>query len=203
MEECVCEESVCVCQIIPFPQSLSTPQPEFETDQRTWSNCLLLHHLLIIGDEEQVLNRREELDRDLLLQTCSFKVIPGQGRRSSSFSKWTALHLAAQFKSSATVVRALIEAGADVDALNSNLSSPLHRASLWNPAVVPILLEAGATVNVLNKWRETPLCYAVLQDHRSAIEALLAAGADPLLGESPRGRSPLRYISPQSERSQL
>ena len=101
------------------------------------------------------------------------------------------------------MVRALIEAGADVDALNSNLSSPLHRASLWNPAVVPILLEAGATVNALNKWRETPLCYAVLQDHRSAIEALLAAGADPLLGESPRGRSPLRYISPQSERSQL
>ena len=69
--------------------------------------------------------------------------------------------------------------------------------------MVPILLEAGASVNVLNKWRETPLCYAVLQDHRSAIEALLAAGADPLLVESPRAHSPLRYISPQSERSQL
>ena len=55
MEECVCEESVCVCQTIPLPQSLSAPQPEFETDQRTWSNCLLLHQLLIIGDEEQVL----------------------------------------------------------------------------------------------------------------------------------------------------
>lgn len=69
MEECVCEESVCVCQTIPvtqslsriaflrdvFPQSLSTPQPDFETDQRTWSNCLLLHQLLIEGDEEQVL----------------------------------------------------------------------------------------------------------------------------------------------------
>ena len=34
-----------------------------------------------------MLSRREELDRDLLLQTCSFKVIPGQGRRSSSFSE--------------------------------------------------------------------------------------------------------------------
>ena len=55
MEECVCEESVCVCQIIPLTQSLSAPQPDFETDQRTWSNCLLLHWLLIIGDEEQVL----------------------------------------------------------------------------------------------------------------------------------------------------
>merc|ERR1712012_223306 len=87
MEECVCEESVCVCQTIPLTQSLSTPQPDFETDQRTWSNCLLLHQLLIIGDEEQVLSRREELDRDLLLQTCSFTVIPGQGRRSSYFSE--------------------------------------------------------------------------------------------------------------------
>ena len=57
MEECVCEESVCVYQTIPLPQSLSAPQPEFETDQRTWSNCLLLHWLLIIGDEEQVLLR--------------------------------------------------------------------------------------------------------------------------------------------------
>ena len=49
---CLRRMGVCVSN---NPQSLSAPQPEFETDQRTWSNCLLLHWLLIIGDEEQVL----------------------------------------------------------------------------------------------------------------------------------------------------
>ena len=41
----------------------------------------------VVDNKIQVLNRRDELNRDLLLQTCSFTVIPGQGRRSSYFSE--------------------------------------------------------------------------------------------------------------------
>ena len=110
----------------------------------------------------------------------------------------TPLHLAAQFKSSATVFSTLVQAGANVDALTSNQESPLHLASDKNPAVVPVLIGAGCKVNLLNKHQSSPLLYAALSKDRSAVLALLQAGADPHLGESPltiiccqHGQSPL------------
>ena len=110
----------------------------------------------------------------------------------------TPLHLAALFKSSATVVSTLIEAGANVDALDSDQQSPLHWASLENPAVVPVLIGAGCKVNLLDRWQQSPLLLAALSKDRSAVLALLQAGADPHLGESPltiiccqHGQSPL------------
>ena len=110
----------------------------------------------------------------------------------------TPLHLAFWSKSSAEVVSTLIQAGGNVDALDGNQQSPLHLASMWNPAVVPVLIGAGCKVNLLNKWRSSPLYYAALSKDRSAVLALLQAGADPHLGESPltiiccqHGQSPL------------
>ena len=111
----------------------------------------------------------------------------------------TPLHLAVEFKSSATVVNTLCEAGADVDALNSDQMSPLHLASIGNPAVVPVLIGAGCKVNLLDNIQRSPLYYAALSGKdRSAVLALLQAGADPHLGESPftiiccqHGQSPL------------
>lgn len=40
---------------------LSTPQPEFDHDGHTFNGCLLLHRLLVTGQEEEVLRRRLEL----------------------------------------------------------------------------------------------------------------------------------------------
>ena len=98
----------------------------------------------------------------------------------------TPLHIAAWSKSSAEVVSTLIQAGANVDALDGNQQSPLHHASNWNPAVVPVLIGAGCKVNLLNKWHSSPLYYAALSGKdRSAVLALLQAGADPHLGKSP------------------
>ena len=98
----------------------------------------------------------------------------------------TPLHLAAMFKSSATVVSTLCEAGANVDALNSNQQSPLHLASSGNPAVVPVLIGAGCKVNLLDKWQESPLYRAAsFSKDRSAVAALMSAAADPHLGKSP------------------
>ena len=97
----------------------------------------------------------------------------------------TPLHLAVWFKSSAAVVSALIQAGADVDALDTDQYSPLHHASKWNPAVVPVLIGAGCKVNLLNKYQESPLLGAALSKDRSAVAALMAAAADPHLGDSP------------------
>ena len=98
----------------------------------------------------------------------------------------TPLHLAVRFENSATVVNTLVQAGANVDALNSNQQSPLHLASSSNPAVVPILIGAGCKVDLLNKAQRSPLYYAArFSKDRSAIAALMAAGADPYLGEGP------------------
>ena len=97
----------------------------------------------------------------------------------------TVLHLAAKFKCSAELTKILIEAGADVDAVDSDQSSPLHYASGWNPAVVPVLLEAGAKVNVLDYSQESPLFKAAKCNHEASVVALMAASADPHLGDSP------------------
>ena len=99
----------------------------------------------------------------------------------------TPLHLAARFKNcGATVVSTLIEAGANVNALESHGQSPLHWASAWNPAIVPILIEAGCEVNLLDDGpgESSPLVFAASESKdRSAVAALMAAGADPLLGD--------------------
>ena len=96
------------------------------------------------------------------------------------------LHLAAQFNSSTTVVSTLVQAGANVDALDSFQSSPLHFASSLNPAIVPVLIGAGCKVNLLNPIQVSPLfCAAWVSKDRSAVAALMAAGADPHLGNSP------------------
>ena len=97
----------------------------------------------------------------------------------------TPLHLAARFKNcGATVVSTLIEAGANVNALESHAESPLHFASARNPAVVPVLIAAGCKVNLLGDCEDSPLLLAaVFSKDRPAVAALMAAGADPHLGD--------------------
>ena len=56
-------------------EPLSAPQPTFEHDSYIFTNCSLLHKLLITGQEEQVVSRRGELDRDLLSTTCENEVV--------------------------------------------------------------------------------------------------------------------------------
>ena len=59
-----------VCSAATELEPLSAPQPTFKHDGFTWSNCSLLHKLLITGQGEQVVSRRGELNRDLLSRTC-------------------------------------------------------------------------------------------------------------------------------------
>ena len=60
-------------------EPLSAPQPTFEHvyegGRYTFSNCSLLHKLLITGQGKQVVSRRGELDRDLLSTTCENEVV--------------------------------------------------------------------------------------------------------------------------------
>ena len=91
----------------------------------------------------------------------------------------------AAFYSSPAVVKALINAGADVNALDSTKNSPLHWASSENSTIVSALLKAGAKMNLLNAHKHSPLFIAAKWNKNSTVAALLAAGADPLLGTSP------------------
>lgn len=87
------------------------------------------------------------------------------------------------------VIRALIDAGARVDAATMDGVTPLHRAvRARSPAAVRALLEHGATVRAMSKQGSTPLHIAMTsngaggtagsQDQQiEIIELLLAAGA--------------------------
>ncbi|MEA2518641.1 MAG: uncharacterized protein QOF49_721 [Chloroflexota bacterium] len=97
---------------------------------------------------------------------------------------FTALHFPAFFargEVAAATSRALIEAGADVNARSSNDFgvTPLHSAvASGNDAVVEALLDAGADPNVIQAGGWTPLHGAAANGSLRSVERLLAAGAD-------------------------
>lgn len=96
----------------------------------------------------------------------------------------TPLHPAAGSNPDPGVVRALIEAGADLDAPSGESyrvgNSPLHYAAENpNPAVAAALLEAGADVNARSARGRTPLHEAAAgASDPAVIELLVEAGAD-------------------------
>lgn len=97
---------------------------------------------------------------------------------------WTPLHLAARSNPDPDVVKALLEAGADLDARSAESYreglTPLHYAG-WNPkpGVAAALLDAGADVNALSRGGRTPLHDAAGNASNPAvIELLIAAGAE-------------------------
>ena len=102
----------------------------------------------------------------------------------------TPLHYAAEFNTSEDVIRVLIRCGADVNACDDDQWTPLHMAAWLNCEVVPVLVQQGAKVNILNSSKRSPLYFAAKGLYHSetdtnAVKALLAAGADPQLGDDP------------------
>ena len=67
----------------------------------------------------------------------------------------------------------------------STQETALHYAARYNPSAVPILLEYNADVNAVSGINYSPLWHAAEKNHREAVIALCAAGADPHLGNSP------------------
>jgi uncharacterized protein len=94
----------------------------------------------------------------------------------------TPLHYAA-LDDAAESVRALIDAGADVDARDQAGNTPLHFAAQEGSlAVGRILLEAGAAVDPKDQHGNTPLWRAVFNSRGDGemITLLRRHGADPL-----------------------
>ena len=89
------------------------------------------------------------------------------------------LHLAANFKSSVAVLNALIEAGADIDALDSVHRSPLHYASIVefksSTTVVSTLVQAGANLDALDSAQNSPL-HLASRWNLAVVPVLIGAG---------------------------
>ena len=78
-----------------------------------------------------------------------------------------------------SVLRLLLEHGADVNVPNNTGWTPLHRASCNGaPEVVRLLLEHGADINVPNKDGWTPLHLASSKKGPEVVRVLLEHGAD-------------------------
>jgi ankyrin repeat protein len=112
----------------------------------------------------------------------------------------TALHVAAGAYR-LEIVRALIAAGADVQAKNRLGDEPLHAAAAgqpgsrtWNPeaqaATIVSLIEAGADPDATDKRGVTPLHRGVRTRCAAAVRALLDHGADPAR-KNKNGSSPV------------
>ena len=124
-----------------------------------------------------------------------------------AWSPWV-LHSAARLTTNPTIVRLLLQAGADANAPDDGGLSPLHHgARNTNPMVASHLLDAGADLNARDNDGYTALHWAAAQSGNDrVVKVLLDRGADPL-AESNDGRTPLhsalRYRADQGVVSRI
>ncbi|XP_045422363.1 ankyrin repeat domain-containing protein 31 [Lemur catta] len=112
------------------------------------------------------------------------KATNNQGMKTAGINKRNArgesrLHLAAR-RGNLSMVKALIESGADVNLKDNAGWTPLHEAANEGSAAIIVeLLKAGANVNSENLDGILPLHDAVANDHLKVAEILLQNGANP------------------------
>jgi len=76
-------------------------------------------------------------------------------------------------------VLALLDAGADIDALDKHGQTALMNAAhRGDAALVQALVARGAKLDHTAKYRLTALMLAVIADHPDVLRILIAAGAD-------------------------
>lgn len=91
--------------------------------------------------------------------------------------------VAAVSKGSVPLVLRMLDAGADIDAMEATGFTPLLMAAKCDSAdIVELLLSRGANVDKADTDGVTPLCLATGFDRPEIVKALLAHGADPNLG---------------------
>jgi ankyrin repeat protein len=96
----------------------------------------------------------------------------------SNKEQWTLLHIAAENGHTETV-KALIENGANVNAVDREKMTPLHLAvENGHTETVKALIENGADVNIVNQEKMAPLHLAVENGYTETAKALIENGAD-------------------------
>lgn len=97
------------------------------------------------------------------------------------FNGNTPLMLAA-LEGNAMMVSRLIEAGADLYAINDDFNGVLFNACYSaSPEVIRLLVEAGADINDTNEEGTTALMYAASASRVECVKMLLSLGADTSL----------------------
>ena len=112
----------------------------------------------------------------------------------------TPLHRAARDNSNPSVIKALIEGGADLGARNRRGFTPLHRAARnANPSVITALIEAGADPGARGGIGGVMPLHgaAALSINPSVIKALIEGGADPG-ARAKDGFTPLHFAAIKS-----
>ncbi len=90
--------------------------------------------------------------------------------------------LLAALEGNAMMVSRLIEAGADLYAVNDDFNGVLFNACYAaSTEVIRILVEAGADINDINEEGTTALMYAASASRVECVKMLLSLGADPAL----------------------
>ena len=93
-------------------------------------------------------------------------------------------------------VQALLDAGADIDALDGHGQTALMNAAHRGDAgLVRLLVQRGAALNRTAKYRLTALMLAVIGNHADVVRLLVEAGADRTIkgSQGSFARSPLEY----------
>lgn len=109
----------------------------------------------------------------------------------------------ASSKRSPEIVRLLIEHGADINAQDRKLLTPLHFTSVSeNPAseIVKVLIEHGADINALDERKRTPFhlaAYYSLALKGDIVRQFISHGAN-IDAKDERGRTPFQVAASSS-----
>lgn len=104
-------------------------------------------------------------------------LLRGVGPNAVDHDGSSLLHIAARSKDW-PMVRAILDAGADLGSRDAAGATPLHRASATAGGAADLLIGRGADVNARDAEDSVPLQYAVAAGVTTNVKLLLQAGAD-------------------------
>lgn len=136
----------------------------------------LLHGFAKFGDDSLLL---QALDAGVPVNT------------TTAINKWTPLHFSSS-NSHASTGKLLIEYGANVNAQDRHLKSPLIHAR--DIGTIDLLIQAGADVNAADDSGNTPLMNRAMDGNPSACQLLINAGEN-LNAENMSGNTALHAAS--------